>query len=88
MAGAGLGLLLLAPGIATLWTAWEKLAAPIAPAAVPSRGPSRVDWEEGSRSPATQESEDRPKFREEPPRMPGASLVPLVAGRRGVAQGV
>ena len=34
MAGAGLGLLLLAPGIATLWTAGEKLAAPVAPAAV------------------------------------------------------
>src|SRR5215471_1940182 len=33
--GAGLGLLLLAAGIATLWTAWEKVAAPIAPAAVP-----------------------------------------------------
>jgi hypothetical protein len=55
---------------------------------VVSRAPSRVDWEEGSRSPATQESEDRPKFREVSPRMPGASLVPLVAGRRGVAQGV
>jgi hypothetical protein len=64
--GAGLGLLLLAPGIATLWTACEKLAAPIAPAAVPSRGPSRVDWEEGSRSPATQESEDGPKFATRP----------------------
>jgi Co/Zn/Cd efflux system component len=29
--GMGLALLLLVPGIATAWTAWQKLAAPIAP---------------------------------------------------------
>ena len=34
-AGAGLGVLLLAPGIATLWTAWSKLGHPIPPAALP-----------------------------------------------------
>jgi Co/Zn/Cd efflux system component len=33
--GAGLGLLLLAPGIATLWTAWGKVVTPVAPAALP-----------------------------------------------------
>jgi len=33
--GAGLGLVLLMPGIATLWTAWNKLGHPIAPAALP-----------------------------------------------------
>ncbi|HEV8678129.1 MAG TPA: cation transporter [Stellaceae bacterium] len=33
--GAGLGLLLLAPSAATLWTAWDKLADPVAPAAIP-----------------------------------------------------
>jgi Co/Zn/Cd efflux system component len=33
--GAGLGLLLLMPGIATLWTAWDKLGHPVPPAAVP-----------------------------------------------------
>ena len=33
--GLGLGLLLLAPGIATLWTAWEKLGHPVPPAAAP-----------------------------------------------------
>lgn len=33
--GAGLGILLLAPGIATLWTAWHKLGVPAAPAAAP-----------------------------------------------------
>ena len=32
--GGGLGLLLLAPGIATLWTAWDKFANPVAPAAL------------------------------------------------------
>lgn len=29
--GMGLALLLLVPGIATAWTAWQKLAAPVAP---------------------------------------------------------
>lgn len=33
--GAGLGALLLAPGIATLWTAWAKLGESVAPAALP-----------------------------------------------------
>ena len=32
--GAGLGLVLLAPSAATLWTAWDKLAHPVAPAAL------------------------------------------------------
>jgi Co/Zn/Cd efflux system component len=35
LVGGGLGLLLLMPGIATLWTAWDKLGHPVAPAAVP-----------------------------------------------------
>ena len=30
-----LAALLLAPGIATLWTAWQKFGAPVPPAAVP-----------------------------------------------------
>ena len=30
--GAGLGLVLLVPGLATLWTAWEKLGHPLPPA--------------------------------------------------------
>ncbi len=33
--GVGLGLLLLAPSGATLWTAWQKLGAPIPPAPLP-----------------------------------------------------
>lgn len=33
--GMALALLLLAPGIATLWTAWEKFATPVAPAPLP-----------------------------------------------------
>ena len=33
--GIGLGLLLLAPSGATLWTAWQKLGAPIPPAPLP-----------------------------------------------------
>jgi Co/Zn/Cd efflux system component len=33
--GLGLAALLLVPGIATLWTAWAKLAAPLAPAPLP-----------------------------------------------------
>lgn len=33
--GAGLGLILLMPGIATLWMAWEKLGDRAAPAALP-----------------------------------------------------
>src|SRR5690348_2244127 len=33
--GMGLAVLLLVPGIATLWTAWHKFAAPFAPEAVP-----------------------------------------------------
>lgn len=33
--GAALGFVLLAPGIATLWTAWDKLGHPLAPAALP-----------------------------------------------------
>jgi Co/Zn/Cd efflux system component len=33
--GMGLAALLLVPGIATLWTAWAKLAAPLAPAPLP-----------------------------------------------------
>ena len=33
--GGGLGLLLLAPGIATLWTAWDKLGHPVVPAPLP-----------------------------------------------------
>src|ERR1700758_2323652 len=33
--GMVLAALLLAPGIATLWTAWQKLNAPIAPAPIP-----------------------------------------------------
>jgi Co/Zn/Cd efflux system component len=33
--GMGLAGILLVPGLATLWTAWEKLGEPIAPAAVP-----------------------------------------------------
>jgi Co/Zn/Cd efflux system component len=35
MLGVGLGLLLLAPSVATLWTAWRKLAAAIPPAPLP-----------------------------------------------------
>jgi Co/Zn/Cd efflux system component len=35
LVGAGLGLLLLAPSIATAWTAWEKFVEPAAPAALP-----------------------------------------------------
>src|SRR5215204_7040387 len=35
MVGAGLGLLLLLPGIAAAWTAWEKFVEPVAPAALP-----------------------------------------------------
>lgn len=33
--GMGLAALLLAPGAATLWTAWDKFMAPVAPAPVP-----------------------------------------------------
>jgi Co/Zn/Cd efflux system component len=33
--GYGLAALLLVPGIATAWTAWQKFALPIAPAALP-----------------------------------------------------
>ena len=33
--GAGLGLILLLPGVATLWAAWNKLGHPVAPAALP-----------------------------------------------------
>jgi Co/Zn/Cd efflux system component len=33
--GAGLGLVLLAPGVATLWTAWSKIVAPVAPDPIP-----------------------------------------------------
>lgn len=33
--GMGLALLLLVPGIATLWTAWDKLAMPVAPQPLP-----------------------------------------------------
>lgn len=33
--GMGLAALLLVPGIATLWTAWAKLGAPLAPAPLP-----------------------------------------------------
>ena len=33
--GMGLALLLLAPGIATLWTAWDKFMVPIAPQPLP-----------------------------------------------------
>jgi len=33
--GMGLAALLLAPGLATLWTAWEKLQFPLAPAPLP-----------------------------------------------------
>jgi Co/Zn/Cd efflux system component len=33
--GAGLGLVLLLPGIAAAWTAWEKILEPVAPAALP-----------------------------------------------------
>ena len=33
--GTALAGILLVPGLATLWTAWEKLTAPIAPAPVP-----------------------------------------------------
>jgi Co/Zn/Cd efflux system component len=33
--GMLLALILLAPGIATLWTAWQKFGAPVPPAAVP-----------------------------------------------------
>lgn len=33
--GMALAAILLAPGLATLWTAWEKLSAPVAPAALP-----------------------------------------------------
>jgi Co/Zn/Cd efflux system component len=35
MLGVGLGLLLLAPSAATLWTAWQKLGAPVPPLPVP-----------------------------------------------------
>ena len=35
LVGGGLGLLLLMPGVATLWTAWDKFGHPVAPAAVP-----------------------------------------------------
>jgi Co/Zn/Cd efflux system component len=35
MVGAGLGLVLLLPGIAAGWTAWDKLFEPVAPAALP-----------------------------------------------------
>jgi len=34
-AGMGLAALLLAPGIATLWTAWDKLRTPVAPDPLP-----------------------------------------------------
>lgn len=33
--GMALALLLLVPGLATLWTAWEKIAAPLAPEPLP-----------------------------------------------------
>jgi Co/Zn/Cd efflux system component len=33
--GMGLAAILLVPGLATLWTAWEKLLLPVAPAPVP-----------------------------------------------------
>src|SRR5919197_5155417 len=33
--GMGLAAILLVPGLATLWTAWEKLQLPVAPAPVP-----------------------------------------------------
>jgi Co/Zn/Cd efflux system component len=35
LVGMALAAILLAPGLATLWTAWDKFVAPIAPAAVP-----------------------------------------------------
>jgi Co/Zn/Cd efflux system component len=35
MVGAGLGFVLLLPGIAAGWTAWEKFLEPVAPAALP-----------------------------------------------------
>ncbi len=35
LVGAALGLLLLAPSVATLWTAWHKIGAPIPPAPLP-----------------------------------------------------
>lgn len=33
--GVGLGAVLLAPGVATLWTAWQKLGHPLPPAPLP-----------------------------------------------------
>jgi Co/Zn/Cd efflux system component len=33
--GGVLGLMLLAPSVGTLWTAWQKVAAPVAPSALP-----------------------------------------------------
>ena len=35
LVGMALAAILLAPGLATLWTAWEKLAVPVPPAPVP-----------------------------------------------------
>jgi Co/Zn/Cd efflux system component len=35
MVGMAVAALLLAPGLATLWTAWEKFAAPVPPAPLP-----------------------------------------------------
>ena len=35
MLGGGLGLLLLAPSVATLWTAWKKFGAPVPPLPLP-----------------------------------------------------
>ncbi len=35
LVGVALGLLLLAPGVATLWTAWQKIGAPVPPAPLP-----------------------------------------------------
>ena len=35
LVGVALGLLLLAPRVATLWTAWQKIGAPVPPAPLP-----------------------------------------------------
>src|SRR6184192_4422698 len=35
LVGMALAAILLAPGLATLWTAWEKFAVPVPPAPVP-----------------------------------------------------
>ena len=35
LVGVALGLLVLAPGVATLWTAWQKIGAPVPPAPLP-----------------------------------------------------